>query len=273
MNRLLRSILLLSVAVSGALYAQPPESDYPTFDPSLEQYSGIASQLLAEEIRTTYGGGAWNDSLLIEFSFVRYSEEGNELERYQNVWNRFTDEAFLAGTLDDGRSYRVEFSSFSKRQGTMYIDSVEIQEAQKPAALEYAYDRLATNLRFLLTPVRLLEDEVRLRLLGDTTIGGKPLTPLKVTFPDSMSTSSEILLFISPAYHNIDRWVVEYEGRKTEYVQRMSRRVGAFLIPTRHWKEDFSGFVQLENIAFIPVDSTASRRLGDSAEDTAENGG
>ena len=248
------SVVLPLLVVCCTVAKGQPQTDYPTNDPSLNEYENLAATLLAEDIRHTYGGQDWTDSLSFSFDFVVYNKQRQEVARYHNKWNRATDEGLLSGKLNDGRVYTVRFSNLSACQGTMMIDSQEVAQAILPSALHTAYERLQNNLRWLLTPQRLLDSDVTLKIQSDTTIDGKEITPMKVIYNDSISTStSEVLLYINSGYKNIERWRVNYDGVYREYIWRLTRRVGSLLFATRLWAEDFQTYIQLEKIKVTRV--------------------
>ena len=255
--------LLLVAPLCTRLQAQLEPGD-PDYDPSLSDYQNLAATLLAEDVKYTYGGELWTDSVFVSFDFVVYNSTHEELVRYHNEWNRLTDEAVLSGTLPDGRSYEVRFSDLSQRTGTIMVDSVPVPQEHLKEALRNSYDRLNNNLRWLLTPVRLLDSGITLQLLNDSGIDGKWMTPMKVNFNDSLSSTSHALVYINANYKNIERWRISYEGVDKEYIWRLTRRVGPYLFATRLWADDFKTYIQLERIKvkLLPDDDVAQNNNG-----------
>ena len=245
------------LAVCTALQAQP-DSDYP-YDPSLNEYENLAATLLAEDVKHTYGGDSWTDSVAFAFDFVVYNKADKEVARYHNEWNRLTDEALLRSKLPDGRVYEARFSDLSTCKGVMLIDSQEVAKEHMQAALLKSYDRLTNNLRWLLTPLRLLDSGMKLQILPDSLIDGKGMTPMKVYFNDSIASTSDVLLYINASYKSIDRWLIDYDGVYREYFWRLTRRIGPFLFATRLWADDFNTYIQLERIKvkFLTADKVA----------------
>ena len=257
---LLRHTLLFSLFLGTAfctvLFAQPGPED-SGYDPSLVDYENLAATLLAEDIKHKYGGENWTDSLSFSFDFVAYNNTHEELVRYHNEWNRLTGEALLSSTLSDGRPYEVKFSNFNACIGTMTVDSVAVPEAHLKDALRKAYDRLKNNIRWLLTPVQLLDSDIKIQLLNDSVIDGKQITPMKVNFNDSISSASDAFIYINTNYKNIERWRVNYDGVYREYIWRLTRRIGPFLFATRLWADDFKTYIQLERIKVTSLKADA----------------
>lgn len=210
---------------------------------------GLAAQLLAEDIKHLYGGDSWNDSLMIAFDYVTYKKDGTQLQRFHQEWNRLTDEARFSGMLDDGRSFEVKFTSLGNRTGTMFVDSVPIPEAYQPSSLNTAYHQFMYHTRWLLLPVQLVDSGVMLERLKDTVVGDKRVATLKATFTeDSTAPKLSFLIYVNPTHKNIERWRVSYNGNEQEYIWRLYQRVTPFLISTKRYTEDFSSYVQFENI-------------------------
>ena len=232
LNHTIRLILLtagvgLTLVTSSQAQPQP---DYPTFDPTLADYDNIGAILLAEEVKGKYGGETWSDSVLISFDFVTYNREGKEMKRYTNAWNLLTDEAVLAGNLDDGRPFRVRFSSLSNREGSMQVDSVDIDTAYLQEGLDIAYERLRNNFFWLLTPLELLDTNYSMAMLADTVISGVEYIPMHIRLNDST------------------RWRINYEGAVGEYIWRRTRRVGTLTFSSRFWSADYNYYIQLERV-------------------------
>lgn len=247
---LLLFAFFLPLAVTEGLYAQPTPDD-PGYDPAQEQYLGLAAQLLGEDIKHLYGGEAWNDSLLLEFDYVTYTKDGQQTARYHQEWNRLTDEALFSGRLDDGRPFQVRFTSLSRREGKMIVDSVPIPEAYQSSSLNTAYHQFMYHTRWLLLPVQLVDSGVTLERLKDTIVGGKRVATLRASFePDSSAPRLWFLIYVNPAYKNIERWRVSYNGVEREYVWRLYQRIEPFLLSTKRYAEDFQSYVQFENIKF-----------------------
>ena len=225
-----------------------PQPEYPTFDPTLADYDNIGAILLAEEVKGKYGGESWNDSVLISFDFVTYNRDGKEMKRYTNAWNRMTDEAVLAGALDDGRPFRVRFSSLSGRKGTMQVDSVDIDSAYLQEGLDIAYERLRNNFFWLLMPLDLLDTNYSMAMLADTVIGGIEYIPMHVVLNDSTISMTDVLLYIHKAHKQIERWRINYEGIVGEYIWRRTRKVGSLVFSSRHWSADYNYYIQLERV-------------------------
>lgn len=248
--------LLFSFAGVRTLYAQPdPGTEDPTYDPSQELYMGLAAQLLAEDIKHLYGGSAWNDSLLIAFDYVNYTKDGKEIVRYRQEWNRLTDEALLSGTLGDGRSFEVRFSSLRRREGVMRVDSVPIPEAFQQTSLNTAYHQFMYNTRWLLLPIQLVDSGITLERLKDTVVGDKRVATLKASFEkDSTGPSLWFLIYVNPTYKNIERWRVSYNGVEQEYIWRLYQRIDPFLLSMKRYSEDFKNYVQFENLTITLLD-------------------
>ena len=251
-------VVAILIATLCAVVHTQPHPDYPTSDPSLNEYTNLAATLLAEDVKHTYGGDAWTDSLFIAFDFVVYNKKNQEVARYHNEWNRLSDEGMLIGKLSDGRVYQARFTSVGNCLGTMTIDSQEVAAEHLSAALRMACDRLNSNLHWLLTPLRLLDPGIGLELLNDSLIDGKQVTPMKVMFNDSLSSASDVLIYINTSYKNIERWRVNYDGNYREYIWRLTRRIGPYLFATRLWAEDFQTYIQLERIRIkkLPEEET-----------------
>lgn len=224
------------------------DPEYPSNDPAMQQYSDIAATLLAEEIRHVYGGEEWTDSLYLEFDFVAYTRDGRELVRYHNEWNRLTDEASLSGTMSGGRFYEVRFTELSSLSGTMTIDSQAIPEAHLQSGLVSGYERLTSNIRWLITPLMLLDTTGVLLMMNDSNIDGQQITPLYISYSDTISSASGATLYVNSKHKTIDRWKINYEGEDREYIWRQTRRVGPFLFATKMWADDFQTYIMLEGI-------------------------
>ncbi len=239
--------LILLFSVSNA-FAQPG-SDYPTYDPSQQLYIDLNAKLLAEEIKQLYGGEHWNDSLLISFDFVAFTKDDVETARYRHEWNRLTDEATFSGTLDDGRTYHVHFSSYSKGEGTMVVDSIPVPDAYLERSLKSAHQQLTKNIRWLLLPVQLLDSNVILERLKDTAFAGKTVSTLKASFIEDSTISSEaFILYVNTTHKNIERWRPIQRSFGQDYIWRLYRRVGPFLMSTKRWADDFKTYIKFENI-------------------------
>ncbi len=250
LNHTIRLILLtagvgLTLVTSSQAQPQP---DYPTFDPTLADYDNIGAILLAEEVKGKYGGETWSDSVLISFDFVTYNREGKEMKRYTNAWNLLTDEAVLAGNLDDGRPFRVRFSSLSNREGSMQVDSVDIDTAYLQEGLDIAYERLRNNFFWLLTPLELLDTNYSMAMLADTVISGVEYIPMHIRLNDSTISMTDVLLYIHKAHKQIERWRINYEGAVGEYIWRRTRRVGTLTFSSRFWSADYNYYIQLERV-------------------------
>ena len=258
-------VLFLLFSVTG-VSAQPDTNDYPTYDPSQSLYVDLDAQLLAEEVKQLYGGAYWNDSLLISFDFVSYTKDDKETARYHQEWNRLTDEALLSGVLDDGRDYEVRFASLSKQEGMMVVDSVPIPDAHLAQSLKTAYQQITTNVRWLMLPVQLFDPNVSVHRLQDTAFAGKGVTTLQVSFaPDSLMPYESFILYVNKAYKNIERSRPIQRGVKADYIWRLYRRVGPFLISTKRWADDFKSYIKLENIKIIQLTpDEIARRSKDS---------
>lgn len=243
---LLASLLLFAIAVEHG--SAQPQPEYPTFDPTLAEYDNLGALLLAEEVKGKYGGKSWGDSLLISFDFVMFSKDNAELKRYTVAWNRLTDEAVLAGVLDNGRPYRVRFSSLRRREGVMMVDSLPIDSAYMQDGLDVAYERIRTTFLWLTTPLDLLDTNYTLAMGADTVIDGTTYVPMHVTLNDSTLKLKSILLYIHKTHKLIERWRIEFDGAAREFVWRRTRKVGNLVYNSRLWSADYSYYVQLERV-------------------------
>ncbi len=246
--------LFLALLAAPTLSAQESDPEYPVFDPSLADYDNIAALLLAEELKEQYNGNTWGDSVSLRFDFVSYTAEGSEISRTTNEWNLVTDRARLTGTLDDGSRYVVEFSSLRNLEGTMLVDSVAIPEAHQAQGLATAYDKLVSHTYWLTMPMRLLDPDLSLEVLPDTTLNTKPFVPMVVTFNDSNLSATSARLYIDRDHKTIERWRINYEGIEREFIHRMTRRIGPFIFATRLWSDDFGSYIQLERIKVRKVE-------------------
>lgn len=251
--------ILLLIGLSATTSAQGDDPEYPVFDPTLSDYDNIAAILLAEDIKDRYNGNVWGDSVSLSFEFVTYDRDGTELKRTKNEWNRATDRARYSGRLDDGSDFVVEFSSLSRKEGVMLVDSQEIPEQYQQAGLDEAYNRLVGNIYWLMMPMLLLDERLTLEVLPDTTLQGKPLVPLIVTFNDSNLVATSARLYVDRDHKTIERWRIDYDGTEREFIHRMTRRIGPYLVATRLWSDDFASYVQLERIKFRQVETMAGR--------------
>ena len=246
-SRSIFALLLLFCFGSNEASAQP-QPEYPTFDPTLSDYDNLGALLLAEDVKGKYGGKSWGDSLLISFDFVTYAKDGTETKRYTVAWNRLTDEAVLAGKLDNGSPYRVRFSSLSRREGVMTVDSLPIDTAYMQEGLDIAHERIRTTFLWLTTPLDLLDTNYTLSMGADTVIAGTTYVPMHVDLNDSTLKLRSILLYIHKTHKLIERWRIEFEGAAREYIWRRTRKVGRLVYNSRLWSEDFSFYVQLERV-------------------------
>lgn len=261
---ILAAFILLAFQAANA----QPGSDYPTYDPSQQLYMDLNARLLAEDIRQLYGGGVWSDSLIVSFDFVSYTSDDRETARHHQIWNRLTDEAVLSGVLDDNRPYEVRFTSYTHGTGTMTVDSVPIPEAYQATSLETARKQLTKNLRWLLLPMQLLDSNVHVERLQDTTFSGKSLNTLKVSFiEDSTIAAENFILYVNPVHKNIERWRPTTRGIGQDYIWRLYRRVGPFLISTKRWADDFKSYIQLENIEMIQLTPEEIAKRKESQKD------
>ena len=265
---------LLTIFASPSLTAQPdPQDSYPTYDPSQKAYMGIAAQLMAEDIKHVYGGEGWNDSLWISFDYVGYTSDNVETIRYHQEWNRLTDEALLSGKLDDGRPFEVHFTSLSKREGTMLVDSTLIPKTYLSASLNTAYNQFMYNTRWLLLPVELVDSGVVLERLKDTVLSNMRLITLKVSFEeDSAAPDTYFILYVNPQFRNIERWSVHYNGSSKDYIWRLYRRVDPFLISTKRYTEDFKSYIRFENIQIRKLDKDTIAAMAREKEEKVSEG-
>ena len=243
--------LILVILSSSLLYAQPRNPyQNPSNDPAHNQYLNVAAQLAAEQVKQLYGGNIWHDSMYVAFDFVGYTKADEELTRFRLTWNMATDQASISSTFPDGRQWIATFSSLSKRNGTMVIDSTAVPEPQLGSALNVAYDHFVHNSRWLLLPLQLLKPNVHVRKGIDTLIFGTPLSELVVTFsPEEGVRNSKFSLYVDEEYHNIEGWGVSIEGSPPKnYVWRSYTREGPFLVSTKRWATDQQSYIRLENI-------------------------
>ncbi len=245
--RSLVALLLCSLGAVERSNAQP-EPEYPTFDPTLADYDNLGALLLAEEVKGKYGGKSWGDSLLISFDFVMYSKKDEEIKRTTVAWNRLSDEAVLAGTLDDGRPYRVRFSNLSRREGVMMVDSLPIDSAYMQEGLDIAYQRLRTTFLWLTTPLDLLDSNYTLAMGADTVLDGTTYVPMHVSLNDSTLRLKSILLYIHKTHKLIERWRIEFDGSAREFIWRRTRKIGNLVYNSRLWAADYTYYVQLERV-------------------------
>ena len=255
----LPATLTLLIVICTPLFAQPEET-IPN-DPMLQEYQNITTTLLAQDVKQTYGGDAWSDSLSFAFDFVVYDKDHREIARYHNEWNRLTDEALLSGKLRDGRSYRVEFSDLSQCQGKMFLDSQEVAPAVQKSALPTYYDRLVSNFRWLLTPLRLFDPDVTLQGRNDSIVDAKPSKLMSVVFSDTLAPSAcDILLFINNDHKLIERWRMNYDGVYRQYRWQLTQRVGPFIFPTRLLDETLKTYIQFEQVQVIRIEKEGNEK-------------
>lgn len=265
-----RSLLLLVVAIAlgtSTMLAQP--SDYPVYDPAADTYLNLATELLAEGIEERYGGDAWNDSIYVAFDYVVYTADDKEVLRYSHVWDRALDRANYAGKLIDGRPFAVTFSSFSKREGTMIVDSAQVASEHLESALRHAQSEFMHHARWLLLPLMIGDSGVARQRLNDTVVDGKNVTAVQVDFVEEDGKKTTFLMYVNTQYYNVERWRVKTPSGEKEYVWRGYNKFGPFLVSTKRWAADFEGYIRFENVVFgkgSPDAVSAASKKGSSGK-------
>ncbi|MBS1913109.1 MAG: hypothetical protein JST22_14065 [Bacteroidetes bacterium] len=228
--------------------ARPAAPQQPAMTPQQRERAG---RNLAREIVDAVGGlKAWNNpGWDISFDFVVVAG-GKEIGRYSHQWLRSEDRYIVSGKNKDGKKWRVQFTSFSRRQGTATVDDRPAPDTLAAKLLDMAYARHINDTYWMLMPFKLLDSGVYHRQENDTTIDGKRCLVLGLSFGKvGLTPGDHYWLYVDPRTKHVVRWrYVLQSGREGEFTWDRYTRFGPLLISLLKRAADGSSEIRFENV-------------------------
>lgn len=203
---------------------------------------------LAALIVDAAGGDRWKRTGgTLVFDFV-LAVGDSEIARYHHRWTPTEDRYAVWGITRDGRHWRVDFSSLSRRESGAMIDGETAVDSFGQRIRSSGYGRYINDTYWLMMPVKLLDSGVHHARLPDTVIEGQRLNVLAIWFDNvGLTPGDRYRIFSDPRTHVVTRWRYHLQsGRSAEYHWENVEEIGPLRLPTRRRAVEGGGEIRFE---------------------------
>ncbi len=247
------ALTLLSTVTSASAQDRSPVDVHP--EGALHAAAVARGRDLAQRVVDATGGlEAWHDtSWDLAFDFVILHDD-TVVARFSHQWDRASGHYVVSGTAPSGQSWSVEIddirSGLDGLSGATRIDGEPAPDSLHTRLLQMGYARFINDSYWLLEPIKLLDSGVHQLRLEDTTIDGRTLEVLSISFDQvGLTPGDRYLVYVDPDTGRIVRWHYFLQsGREGEFVWTDYQKVGPLTLALSKRSLDGSSEIRFENV-------------------------
>jgi hypothetical protein len=161
------------------------------------------------------GPNAWASVPYLRFDFASGSDTSRTL-RASHLWNRMTGD-YRVEMHAGGDSTYVALFNVNTREGDVYLNGEEVEDATEQELLEQAYGRFINDTYWLLMPVKMMDSGVTRTYLPDSSTS--EMDVLRLSFDGvGLTPGDQYWVYVDKNSGLVEKWAFRLQRHPPDHV-------------------------------------------------------